>query len=117
MLLRDLGAEFPQMALEVAHQHVLGVLAEASARSRSRVIVVSSSAVHGPRRAQARLDRPEARQPVRLAQRREPAGAEVDRVELQAERGARLVVGAVEVGRRRRLGGQRRARRPRSPRR
>ena len=55
-----------------------------------------------PVRAQPRLDRPEAGQPGRLAQRREPAGAEVDRVQLQRERGARLLVGALQVGRRRR---------------
>ena len=50
-------------------------------------------------------------QALRLVDRRKPAAAEVDRVELQAEGGAGLVVGAVEVRRGRRLGGQRRARR------
>ena len=59
--------------------------------------------------AQPGLDRAEARDAGRLAERRKPARAEVDRVELQAERGAGLVVGALEVGRGRRLRGSVRA--------
>ncbi len=84
------------------------------ARSPSRVIVRSSLRRPGPAGAQPGLHRAVARQPVALADRGKPAGAEVDRVQLQAERRPRLVVGALEVGRRRRLGGQLAARRPRS---
>ena len=45
----------------------------------------------GPARLQPGLDRAEAGEPGRLAQRREPAGAEVDRVELELEGGPVLV--------------------------
>ena len=61
-------------------------------------------------RAQPRLDRAEARQPGRLAQRGEPARAEVDRVELDPERGPVLVGGAGREVRRGRRGGRQRAR-------
>jgi hypothetical protein len=40
--------------------------------------------------AQSERDRPVARAPLALAQRREPAGAEVDRVEREVEGGEQL---------------------------
>ena len=60
-----------------------------------------------PAGAQPGLDRAEAREARGLAQRREPAGAEVDRVERERERGALLQRRALDVRRRRRLGRQR----------
>ena len=74
---------------------------------------VSPSAVHGPRALSPASTVRKPERPARLAQRREPAGAEVDGVELEPERGARLVGRAGrEVRRGRRLGRQRRARTP-----
>jgi hypothetical protein len=56
-----------------------------------------------PVAAQRRLDGAEAGEPRRLAQRREPAGAEVDRVQLQAEGRSQLGVDApLDLGRRHR---------------
>ena len=60
----------------------------------SASISVSSAADQGPSRAHARRDGAGARQPGALPQRREPARAEVDRVEAEHERGARLAVAA-----------------------
>ena len=67
-------------------------------------MAASASALHGPVGAQAGLDGAEAGHAGRLAQRREPARAEVDRVQGEAEGGAVLEARALEVGRGRRLG-------------
>ncbi len=90
----------------MAHQLVLGVLAD---RRRDLLACHGRQLVSRPRpvRAQAGLDGAEAGHAGRLAQRREPARAEVDRVQRQAEGGAVLQARALEVGRGRRLGGQR----------
>ena len=69
---------------EQRHQLVPGVLA----RTRRRPSAASTRGelrprVHGPRARSAGLDGAEARQARRLAQRGEPARAEVDRVELE----------------------------------
>src|SRR4051794_19975576 len=85
------------MALEVPHQHVLGVLPERARELLSRDLLQLR---RRPRTAGAQpgLDGPEAGQSLRLVERREPTAAEVDRVQLQAEAGARLVI-AFDVGR------------------
>ena len=75
----------------MAHQLVPGVLAD---RRGDLLACHRGQRVGAPRavRAQAGLDGPEARHAGRLAQRREPARAEVDRVqgELNAARSSRL---------------------------
>ena len=106
MLVADALAELAQVDGEVAHQLVLGVLAD---RRGDLLARHRGQRLGAPRavRAQAGLDGPEARHAGRLAQRREPARAEVDRVQRQAEGGAVLEARALEVGRGRRLGRQR----------
>ena len=92
MLVEDVLAQLAQRAGEERHQLVLGVLAaERRARPRRRRAASSSSARPWPARPQPGLDRAETGEAGRLAQRGEPARAEVDRVELQAERRALLV--------------------------
>ena len=75
-----------------------------AAATSSRPISASAARRPRPVRAQAGLDRAKAGHARALAQRREPARAEVDRVELERERGAGLVAGAGQVGRGRRYG-------------
>ena len=101
-------AELAQRPGEQSHQLVPGVLAAERGRRRGGIDPRERLGIPGPARLQARLDGAEAGEPRRLAQRREPARAEVDGVELQPEGGALLVRCARgEVGRRRRLRRQR----------
>ena len=100
---RDALAELAQRAREQRHQLVGRVLAEGG-RDRGRLDRRQLGRRPRPAGAQGGLDRAEAREPAGLAQGREPAGAEVDRVERERERGALLEAGAHEVGRGRRLG-------------
>jgi hypothetical protein len=99
-------AELPQVALEVPDQLMSWVLAEGA---RDLGAADRRQRRGGPWSVppQTGLDGAEARQPGRLAQCREPAGAEVDRVELDRERRSRLIAGACKVGSGRRFGGQR----------
>jgi hypothetical protein len=107
LLIADALAELAQVGGEQRHQLVLGVLShhggDVLGRRRGE-----RGGGERPVRAQPGLDGAKAGHAGRLAQRREPARPEVDRVELEQEGGARLVAGALEVGRRGRLGGQRR---------
>ena len=87
---RDVAPEVAQRAREQRHQLVVGVLAE---RVRDLAGVDRGELGGGPRPvcgealADAGRDRVVAGAPVALSQRREPARAEVDRVERQPERG------------------------------
>ena len=93
VLVHDARAEVVERVGEQCHQLVVGVLAE---RRGDRRRVERAQLGGGPCAvlreavAQAERDRPVARAFVALAQRREPAGAEVDRVEREVKRGALL---------------------------
>ena len=118
----DVLADVAQRGRVVRHQRMRGVLAEDGGdlgRARARV---SSAADQGPLVAealgQAGGDREVAAVAGALADRRPPAGAEVDRVEAEDEGGAGLAVALDQLGRR--VGRGRRDRaaasRPRRPR-
>jgi hypothetical protein len=89
----DMGAKVAERARVERHQLVLGILVERRgelARLEHAQLRCGPRAVRGEAVPQAERDRPVARAPVALAQRREPARPEVDRVERQVEGGAQL---------------------------